>query len=105
MTNKQILEKIGKQSPFYFKDWLGFTYILTGDFFLFFKDKHISIVERMTPFDADMVLNNEHTEIAKEEFLEAYQSAINEHTLLLHELRGQTENQFIKNVTLNADGY
>ena len=105
MTNKELLEKIGKQSPFYFKDWLGFIYALTDDLHLMFKDKHISISERMNPFDTDMVLNAEHTEITKEEFIVAYQSAINENTLLLHELKGQNENQFIKNVTLNADGY
>ena len=49
--------------------------------------------------------DQECTEITAKEFHEAMLTEINNLTLKLHNIAALQQNEFIKNVTLNADGY
>lgn len=47
----------------------------------------------------------DRTEITAQEFHEAMLQEINELTVKLHNISAMSENQFIKDVSLNAEGY
>lgn len=95
MTNKELLEKIGKQSPFFYKVF-GTRYCMTDKWLMAISQNYFSQCDFVISTEEKTLLDGSyHVEISKEEFLEAYQSAINENTLLLHELRGQTEKSII----------
>ena len=104
-VKKTVEEVIEVTLPYFFKTKHNYVAVLNenGGYINIEVGDGIKDQKWVNPFV--VFADQERVEITAQEFHEAMLREINELTIKLHNISAMSENQFIKDVSLNAEGY